>query len=187
MMKIQNRLLWLAIMMLLSLGACGERTSLEFVSPKENEDTYNQEEVLPKMTEIMVYVCGAVEAPGVYSLTEKDRVVDAITLAGGVTEQAAEEYLNLAAFLQDGQKLYVPTVDEVRLWETEEEKKKLVNINTADVEGLCTLPGIGESKARDIITYREKQGSFEQVEDIMKVPGIKEYLFLKIEDYITIE
>lgn len=186
-MKIQNNLLWLAIVMILSLGACGEQTDLEFVSPKETEDTYNQEEMLPELPEIMVYVCGAVKTPGVYSLTEKDRVVDAITLAGGVTEQAAEEYLNLAAYLQDGQKLYVPTVDEVRLWDAEEEKKNLVNINTADVEGLCTLPGIGESKARDIITYREKQGSFEQVEDIMKVPGIKEYLFLKIEDYITIE
>ncbi len=185
-MKIQNRWLWLAIMMLVSLGACGEQTDLEFVSPKETEDTYNQKEMLRELPEIMVYVCGAVAIPGVYSLTEKDRVVDAITLAGGVTEQAAEEYLNLAAFLQDGQKLYVPTVEEVRLWETEE-KQKLVNINTADVESLCTLPGIGESKARDIITYREKQGSFEQVEDIMKVPGIKEYLFLKIEDYITIE
>ena len=186
-MKIQNRLLWLAVIMLLPLGACGKQTDLEFVSQQETGDTYGQEEMPKEPPEIMVYVCGAVQTPGVYSLTEKDRVVDAITLAGGVTEQAAEEYLNLAAFLQDGQKLYVPTVDEVHLWEAEEEKQKRVNINTADEEDLCTLPGIGESKARDIIAYREKQGRFEQVEDIMKVPGIKEYLFLKIEDYITIE
>ncbi len=186
-MKIKSKLLWLAFIMLLPLGACGKQTDLEFVSQQETGDTYGQEEMPKEPPEIMVYVCGAVQTPGVYSLTESDRVIDAITLAGGVTEQAAEEYLNLAAYLQDGQKLYVPTAEEVLQWNAEKEMKKLVNINTADVAGLCTLPGIGESKARDIISYREKQGSFEQVEDIMKVPGIKEYLFLKIEDYITIE
>ena len=186
-MKIKIVLLWTIINISFSLGACGKQEALEFVSPKESEATYEQEQALQESAEIMVYVCGAVETPGVYSLTEKDRVVDAITMAGGVTEQAAEEYLNLAAFLQDGEKIYVPTLDEVLLWETEEERKNLVNINTAGVEVLCTLPGIGESKAGDIIAYREKQGDFEQVEDIMKVPGIKEYLYQKIEDYITVE
>lgn len=184
-MKIKNKLLWIAINMIFSLGACGEQEDLKFVSLKEPESTYEQEGILQETPEIVVYVCGAVETPGVYSLTEKDRVVDAITLAGGMTGQAAEDYLNLAALLQDGEKIYVPTVDEVLLWK--EERKTLVNINTADVEALCTLPGVGESKAKDIISYREAQGSFEQVEDIMKVPGIKEYLFQKIEDYITVE
>lgn len=186
-MKIDKGLLWLAINLILSLGACGKQEDLKFVSPEEPEATYEQEESLQELPEIMVYVCGAVVESGVYTLSENARIVDAITLAGGVTEQAAEEYLNLAAFLQDGEKIYVPTVEEAFLWEQEAERKKLVNINTADAQMLSALPGIGESKAQDIITYREKHGSFKQLEDIMNVPGIKEYLFQKIVDYITIE
>jgi len=169
------------------LCACGKEEEVIFSSGQVQEDTYEQERNSQEIREIVVHVCGAVEVSGVYTLPEDARVVDAIALAGGMTEQAATEYLNLAAFLQDGEKIYVPTGEEVFLWELQKEEQSLVNINTADIDKLCTLPGVGESKAKDIINYREKQGAFEKKEDIMKVPGIKEYLFQKIKDYITVE
>lgn len=168
------------------LCACEEGKEVTFSSPQIPDGTYEQEQASPEISEVMVYVCGAVKDSGVYTLPENARVVDAISMAGGMTQQAAEEYLNLAAFLKDGEKIYVPTKEEVLLWETKEEDS-LVNINTADINKLCTLPGIGEGKAADIINYREKQGDFVSKEDIMKVPGIKEYLFQKIEEYITVE
>lgn len=158
-----------------------------FSDNQAQEITYEQEQELQETAEIMVYVCGAVNEPGVFTLEVGARVVDAIELAGGVSEPAAPEYLNLAAVLQDGEKIYVPTREEVIRWEEKEAQNDLVNINTAGMDKLCTLPGIGESKAQDIITYRQKQGEFAQIEDIMQVPGIKEYLFQKIETYITVE
>lgn len=136
---------------------------------------------------ILVYVCGAVEEPGVVELEKYARVVDAIALAGGFTEEADETYINLAAKLQDGEKVYVPTMTEVSRWEAEKGSEKLIDINTADIEALCKLPGIGESKATEIITYRDKKGSFQKKEDLMNVPGIKESLYEKIEDKIIVK
>ncbi len=136
---------------------------------------------------IMVYVCGAVQTPGVVALDAESRVVDAIGLAGGMTNEADADYMNLAAKLKDGEKIYVPTTEEVLLWEKNQKERGLINLNTADKEALCTLPGIGESKAQDIIAYREEYGEFQTPEDIMKVPGIKENLFQKIKSYVKVE
>lgn len=157
--------------------------------------------------ECVVHICGAVVHPGVYTLEEKSRVYQAIDRAGGLLEDADADFLNQADFLSDGMKLYVPTKEEVKAagelpkWqdvgkntgsagETDradrEKEDSLVNINTAGEELLCTLPGIGSSKAMSIISYREKNGSFRQIEDIMNVEGIKEGLFLKIRDKITV-
>ena len=142
--------------------------------------------------------------PGVYTLEEKSRVYQAIDRAGGFLEDADADFLNQADFLSDGMKLYVPTKEEVKAagelpkWqdvgkntgsavEADREKEdSLVNINTAGEELLCTLPGIGSSKAMGIISYREKNGSFRQIEDIMNVEGIKEGLFQKIRDNISV-
>ena len=136
---------------------------------------------------ILVYVCGAVTEPGVVEVEKGARVVDAITIAGGFTEDADETYLNLAGKLQDGEKVYVPTVAEVFQWNEEKSTEKLIDINTADIEELCKLSGIGESKAEDIITYREKKGPFQKKEDLMKVPGIKQNLYDKIQDKIIVK
>ena len=143
-----------------------------------------QEESIQK---ILVYVCGAVNEPGVVEVEHNARVIDAIDLAGGVTQEADETYLNLAGKLQDGEKIYVPTVAEVSQWRESEKSSQLININTAGVEELCKLPGIGQSKAEDIISYREKHGSFQTKEELMKVSGIKENLYDKIEDKITVK
>lgn len=137
--------------------------------------------------EIRVYVCGAVKAPGVVSLPEGSRAEDALLAAGGFAETAWRDYVNLAERVSDGQKLYFPTLEEADFLVEQESGSGLVNINTADVAMLCTLPGIGESRARDIIAYRETNGAFKSCEDIMKVSGIKTSVYSKISDRITVK
>lgn len=139
--------------------------------------------------ELCVYVCGAVQNPGLVTLPAGSRAGDAVDMAGGMTGEADTAYVNLASLVEDGEKIFIPTKDEVLVFEKAQEAQEngLVNINTADRAALCTLPGIGESRAADIIAYREKNGSFNTIEDIMKVPGIKTSAFDKIRDRISVE
>ena len=136
--------------------------------------------------EIRVYVCGAVAQPGVVSLSDGSRAEDALAAAGGFAENAQRDYVNLAEWVTDGQKLYFPTQEEAESLVRQETGNGLININTADVAALCTLPGIGESRAKDIIAYREAHGAFESCEDIMQVSGIKNSVYSKICDMITV-
>lgn len=135
-----------------------------------------------------VYVCGAVVNPGVVELPEGSRAADALRETGGFAEDAARESVNLAAKVADGEMLYFPTVSEAEEQEKAEEAAEmgLVNINTADAAQLMTLPGIGEARARDIIAYRETNGAFQSKEDLQKVSGIKENMYAKLCDRITI-
>lgn len=138
---------------------------------------------------IVVFVCGAVQNPGVVELPEGSRAADALDAVGGLLADAQTDYVNLAVKLEDAQKLYFPTVEEAEIL-TEEARENaggLVNINTADKNRLCTLPGIGETRAEAIIAYREKNGDFRSKEDIMKVSGIKQNAYDKLRDHITIE
>ena len=115
-------------------------------------------------------------------------MTDAIEAAGGMTEEAADTYLNLAETLSDGQKIEVPSLEEAEVL-TEAGKTGaagLVNLNRATEEELMTLSGIGASKAKEIIRYRETKGGFGKPEDLMKIPGIKEGVFHKIRDQITV-
>ena len=170
-------------------------------SGQEEQELQSSQQITASQT-VFVHVCGAVENPGVYELAGDARVYQAVEAAGGFLPEACEEYVNQAGALTDGTRLYIPTEDEVRelsqagkdtlteelLLQSDSETDPadgLVNINTASMEELCTLPGIGEGKARHIISYRESTGKFEQIEDIMKVEGIKEGLFGKIRDLIT--
>lgn len=155
----------------------------------EAEDTipegYSAEEAAPAV--IYVFVCGAVRQPGVVALPDGSRAEAGVLAAGGMREDADVDYVNLAAPLTDGEKLYIPTLEEGALLKQEDAGGGgLVNINTADAALLCTLPGIGESRASDIIAYREQNGAFDKIEDIMKVPGIKEGAFEKLKDLITV-
>ena len=140
---------------------------------------------------VMVHICGWVAAPGVYGVPEGSRVYEVIELAGGFLPEAAESYLNLAQIVSDGQKLVVPSVDEVESDRygqiADDAENGLVNINTADKERLMTLPGIGQSRAEAIIAWREQNGSFQTPEDIMQVSGIKEAAYEKIKRLITVE
>lgn len=137
---------------------------------------------------IYVYVCGAVVSPGVVELPEGSRAADALQAAGGFTAAADTSYVNLAAKVADGEKLYFPDAQEAADFkkQAQEAGSTLVDINTAGVEELCTLPGIGEARAGDIIAYRKANGPFSSVEDIMKVPGIKEGAYAKISEKIIV-
>lgn len=139
--------------------------------------------------EIWIHVCGAVENPGVYQVKEESRVCDIISLAGGGTEDSALDALNLARIVTDGERIFVPTVQEAEtlvISGQEKTENQKINLNTADKEQLMTLSGIGEAKAEDILAYRTKNGSFQKIEDIMKIPGIKESAFQKIKDKIMV-
>lgn len=132
---------------------------------------------------IFVHVCGAVKNEGVYELSEGSRVVDAIKLAGGLTEAAAKHSVNQAELLTDGVQIFVP-------FEGEEPSSKKgdgrLNINSASKEELMTLPGVGEARADAIIRYRTENGRFKDIKDIMKIGGIKESLFHKLKDKIRV-
>ena len=144
-------------------------------------------------TTVFVYVCGAVKEPGVYELDADARVYEAIQSAGGVTEQAAQDTVNQARVVTDGEQIYVPTEEEAAQGAgvgentvTEGTVNSKVNINTAGKEELMTLTGIGEAKAESILKYRDENGKFGSIEELMEIEGIKEGVFGKIKDDITI-
>ena len=162
---------------------------------------------------LVVHICGAVSAPGVYELPAGSRIIDAVEAGGGFLPEADEACCNLAEEIVDGCQIYIMTKTE-SCADGQTEKKAgiqtspdsdmqttdrnvrsnsatalengLVNLNTADIAALTTLPGIGESRAKAIISYREQHGAFAQIEDIMKISGIKQAAFSKIKDKITV-
>lgn len=140
----------------------------------------------------LVYVCGAVAAPGVYELDDGSRIYEAVELAGGFMEDAAEDVLNLAESVTDGQMIRIPTEEEQEAAgrqgaEADSAADGKLDLNRADVAALMELPGIGQSKAEAIVGYREEHGSFSRTEDLMKVEGIKEGVFNKIKDRIKVD
>ena len=142
-------------------------------------------------TVIFVDIKGAVKNPGVYQMKVGDRVKDALDAAGGLTAEADSQKVNLAKRLEDQMVIVVPKVgeeaEEIPAGETRKEATKdaKVNINTATVEELKTLKGVGEKKAEAIIEYRKKNGSFQTKEDLMKVRGIGKKLFESFEERIV--
>lgn len=162
--------------------------------PSLNPENSHSPNVAVKQ-KVIVHICGQVKNPGVYQLEGTGRVFDVIAKAGGFTKEAAADYVNQARIVTDGEQIYIPTKDEVKnedLVETvsgdeKQGQSSFVNLNKATKEQLMTLPGIGEAKADMIIQYREKNGSFQKAEDIMKIEGIKEGVFQKIKDLITVD
>ena len=147
--------------------------------------------------EVVVYVCGAVNEPGIYALTAGSRLHEAIVMAGGFSAKADPAYHNLARVITDGERIYILSAEETAALETEqkvagegrpvETGTGLININTATAELLMELPGIGEAKAAAILEYRARIGSFTAVEELMNVSGIGEAMFEKIKDKITLK
>lgn len=147
---------------------------------------------------IYVQINGAVRAPGVYRMEEGDRVFAAIEKAGGMTEDAAAQAINQASVISDGQVITVYTYQEWEQLASQQgaqdaglpaqnvEEDGRVNINTADLDTLCTIPGIGRTRAESIISYRDANGPFGSIEDIKNVSGIKDGLFEKIKDRIKV-
>lgn len=162
------------------------------IEAEETMQTVRQSEEAEK---IYVYVCGAVNCPGVYQAQAGIRLFELIEMAGGFMPEADRSYLNLARSVVDGEQIVVLTVEEIAQGMTAvsensvaqtQEHSGLININTASVSELTGVSGIGESRAQAIIDYREKNGAFKSVEEIKKVDGIKDGLFAKIKDYITV-
>lgn len=141
---------------------------------------------------LVVHVDGAVAAPGVYELPPGSRANDAVLAAGGVVEGADTSLLNLAAPLADGEKVHVPLAGEAVVTPSTGERAASepaagpVNLNTAGVEELDALPGVGEATARAIIEDRERNGPFSSPEDLMRVSGIGEKKFEKLEAMVCV-
>ena len=149
---------------------------------------------------IYVDVRGAVVTPGVYEVPSGARVYEAVAAAGGLSDDAAAAYINEARLLEDGEQIYVPTLTEAQDMtpplpaaggisptaadNTKEEGK--VNINTADEAGLQKIPGVGKARAAAILTYRNEHGAFQNIEELMQVPGIKSALFNRMKESITV-
>ena len=146
-----------------------------------------QASAAPVTTGIFVHVLGAVVEPGLYQLREGDRVVDAIASAGGYTEAADESQQNLARVLSDGEQLYVPVVGEVPALDPGGAViGGKVNVNTADEATLETLPRVGPAMAQRIIAWREANGRFAAIEDLMSVTGIGEKTFEGLRELVTV-
>lgn len=186
--------LFLAILILLLTG-CGEDGILlsqdtESIQVQNEAASEENEEAALSNQMMYVYICGEVMEPGVYPLPEHSRIYELVELAGGLTEDAAPESVNLAQELTDGQMINIPsTEDEQDFSEAGTEAgtdNGKVNINTASKEQLMTLNGIGETKADSILSYREQNGPFDSLEDLMQVDGIGQGTFSKLKDMITI-
>lgn len=202
-----HRKVYICITMIIVLMFVGCGGASQVYLESSSQETAASEQVAIEETETetdtkesdslcYVYVCGAVEQPGVYLLQSGGRVYEAITLAGGLTEDAAGNALNQAEPVSDGQMIQVPTKEEVAFsdaGESAQEPDRMqaedgkININTASAEMLMTLPGVGQSKAESIIAYREEKGTFSSIEAIKNVNGIKDGVYNQIKDKITVD
>lgn len=135
---------------------------------------------------VTIYISGKVQNPGVYQLAVGSRVLDAVQKAGGFAANANQESINLAAILEDEDRLYIPEVGESQIAGQQDGAQAKLNINSASLADLDKLPGIGTVKAQAIIDYREQNGQFLSIEGIMKVPGFGAELFEQIKDKITV-
>ena len=161
----------------------GEEDELIQFEPISKTDTVEE----PKY--IYIDVKGQVLNPGVYKVLIDSRLFQLLTLAGGITSNADTLAINLSLKLYDQQVIYIPSFDDEYPIITEiinENITGVININSASLDLLDTLPGIGPSTAQSIIDYRTEVGFFESIEDIRNVPGIGEATFNEIKDLITV-
>ena len=179
---------------------CGESESvlkeMDTAAEEVPEEEPVQEEDDLEET-IFVDVCGAVQQPGVYELPAGSRIFQAIALAGGLTEEAESRLINQAEVLTDGQQIRIYTREESEKQEiaaaagqnagVQGAAGAKINLNLADKNVLMTLPGIGEAKAEAILAYRQEKGGFSSVEELMQVEGIKDKLYEKLKDKVTVQ
>ena len=199
-------------------AACGERENVYFQTETSVAGTQQNEDVAA--TEIMaennaddtqtagsdkkrfVYICGAVNVPGVYEVEQNERLYEVVEAAGGLREDAAEESVNQARQIEDGEMIRILTQEEAAQAgdeeagegaendvkaETANDSDGRIDLNLATVAELMTLPGIGQAKADSIVRYREKNGAFSSIEEIKQVEGIKEGVYNRIKDNIKVK
>lgn len=191
--------IFLIIFLTILLTSCKKDSDIEF---GKNIETEAEEVVTKSLTKesesatvtleeyIDVFISGCVNNPDVYTLKKGSIIKDAVEMAGGFSENACRDYVNLAKKLEPGEHIIILSQDEAESLnpvqvEDAPSSSSLVNINKASKEELMSLPGIGERKAEAIIKYRNSK-SFSNIEDIMNISGIKEAAFSKIKDKICI-
>ncbi len=135
--------------------------------------------------QVFVHILGAVQRPGLYELREGARAVDAVAAAGGFLDTADQAALNLARVVVDGEQLVVPVLGETAITPGTSADGR-VNINTADASTLDTLPRIGPALAERILSWRESNGRFTTIEELMSVPGIGDATFEGLKDLVTV-
>ena len=205
-----KRKIWMVLLwafLLTTVSACNENKTVYLETSAgegageteqeqtETDGTKESSEEETQETLCYVYICGAVAKPGVYAVPSHARVYEVISLAGGLLAEAGEQAVNQAREVVDGEMIRVPTKEELSAGEAEqsfgdegtEVQDGLIDINRADAAELMTLPGIGASKADSIISYREENGGFSSIEDIMNVEGIKEGVFNRIKEHIKVK
>lgn len=216
-MKYINKKTKILLIILIAIMAIGisyyayqnEKESQNIIEQQNLEIEENKQEESSKETKkIIVHVSGAVQNEGVIELEENSRIADAIEKAGGFREDAYTKDVNLAYKLEDGMKIYIPTMEEKENEKTNvivesnietennnssysnasdgKNTNSKVNINTASKEELDTLPGIGPSTAEKIINYRKEKGKFKSIEEIKDVSGIGDSKYENIKDMIEI-
>lgn len=175
------------------LTACGGMSGTFSVYEDPNITIEETETVYENEPEgsIYVYILGCVKNPGVYVFEHEVRLYEVINAAGGLTEDADLTGINPVTVLKDSAHLYIPSENETESTDVDSARESSVdtqkiNINTASATTLMTLPGVGRQKAEAIVDYRNSNGLFSDIEDIMKVNGIKEGVFEKIRDYLTV-
>lgn len=174
---------------MLTVG-CGDTATYEPASLEEIPDETIIETEQPEVKKIYVSVLGEVVTPGVFILEEGSRIFEALNTAGGITENADVSNINLVDFIEDGTQINVPAIQSYvnnNNGEIITNHNGKVNINKATLDELKTISGIGDTRAQSIIDYRDKNGKFEKIEDIMNVSGIKETIFEKIKDEIYVD
>jgi competence protein ComEA len=146
-------------------------------------------EALPTPAQLQVHVAGAVKNPGLYALPPGSRVADAVERAGGLAADANPDAVNLASILRDGQQVYAARIGEeeaVAQPPLQSERQGLLDLNSATLEELMTLPGIGPTRAQDILDYRNLAGKFKQIDELMEIPGIGQATFDSLKPLVTI-
>ncbi len=165
----------------------------QLIEQMEEQDTQMEEETMIREDQegedlIWVHICGQVFSPGVYSFEEGSRVFDAVEAAGGFTEHADRDSINLAMTLVDEGKIYIASKEEKNESSDKAQSQSdgKIDLNTATLDDLMTLPGIGEKRAESILKLREQKGSFQTVEELLDAEGIKEGIFDQIKDFVKV-
>ena len=196
------KIICIAIIIVIAIG-------YNFIYKKDSNEEYDYSEIVTNENievtkeeeeKIKVYVTGQVNSPGVIELEHGARIEDAIILSGGTTKLANLSLINLAYSLEDGEKLYIPSLNENFSEEyitkenaegiiesTNSKSNSKVNINTGGINELSSLPGVGESLAQKIITYREQHGKFKKIEDLKNVSGIGDKKYESLKEYISVK
>jgi competence protein ComEA len=198
-------IIFLLIVIIIGIGIIlyknfNNENNLAINSPSNFSENNIMEKI--EVPSVIIHISGAVKNPGVYKLKSIDRVVDAVEIAGGITERANPDAINLAALLKDGQKIIIPykisnqvTVESDKnrsknieeVYSSSSSPSDQININTADDNTLQSLPGIGPVLSKRIIEYRNQNGLFEVIDDIKDVSGIGEKKFEGIKDLICVQ